>query len=318
MGVQYIGSLAGTLPSVSNPFTEDSPHWEAALELYHLDRVKDAFEEIQAFGVGEAGSFMRWYRVIEAETLTRTRSHVVQVAPWLLMETVATEVAGLERALTRCTVEACDEVADRLGWSHGVQTCVSILTEEADAPWAANPYGYCVSKDPYEKICLPNYLVDDLEEFSQAVAHEYAHVISDNLSDGYAPRWLEETVSVLAERKFDDEARAGFCSGVHPWLTPGELELTIEGTSDDDGRNRVWLAYQQAGLIGRYLTSLHDERRLGDLLREHANESPLRNLRLAFTGRERVDGALRAVYGFGTKSLFEQSLQWLRADNGRD
>jgi len=300
---------------LANPYAQDSAFWESALEHYHWDRLDDAYGQIVQQGVGEAGSFLRWYRIIEAETVTRRKSEQVEVTPWLTFEYVPEEIRELRSELVRAAVSACDEVAHRLGWEHGEKTLLSILAEETDAPWAVNPYGYCVTKEPYEKICLPNYLVDDLEEFAQAVAHEYGHVITNAYADGYAPRWLEEAVSVLVERRFDEQTRLRFASGEIPWRLPGDLEVVFEATgreeAEEDRDDDVWLAYQQAGWIGRYLVSLGDELRLGRLLRETANESVLRNLRLALTGRERVDGALQAVYSFDSATLFRRSLHWL-------
>lgn len=302
------------MPTPQDP---DAPHWAAALEHYHCDRLEDAYREAQAHGLGEAGSLLRWYRIIEAETITRRRSQTDSVRDWLTIEYVPVEVRELREKLFAIALEACDQVADRLGWTHTETTRLTILAEETEVPWAANPYGYCVSKEAYEKICLPSYLIDEPEEFAQAVAHEYAHVISTSLADGYAPRWLEEAVSVLLERRFEREAWEEFVDGSAPWHDPSTLELVLEGRSDEteEGDDEVWLAYQQAGWIGRYLTSLGDERRLGTLLREIANESVLRNLALALTGKERVDGALKVTYGRDSHRLFREAFAWMKTQN---
>jgi hypothetical protein len=301
---------------VANPVGSDAPHWQAALEHYHWDRLEEAYREIFEHGIGEAGSYLRWYRLIEAEAITRRNSRVEQVTPWLTFEYIPDEVGPFRVELVEAMLRAADEVAVRLGWQHGQKTYLSILAEETDAPWATNPFGYCITKEPYEKICLPSYLIDDTEEFKQAVAHEYAHVISGTLSDNNAPRWLEEAVSVLAERRFDEPARQEFVQGIEPWLDPNELELMIEGSAEEEDEDSVWLAYQQAGWIGRYLVSLADEKKLGVLLREHADESLIRNLKLALTGRDRFDGALRAVYGMSARQLFDQTLKWLETQTG--
>lgn len=303
---------------MANPHVQDSAYWESALEHYHWDRLEQAYSQIRHHGVGEAGSFLRWYRIIEAETITRRKSETMKVAPWLTLEFIPSEILDLRDDLIELAISACDEVAGRLGWDHRQETRLAILAEETDAPWAANPYGYCVSKEPYEKICLPNYLVDDPEEYAQAVAHEYAHVISAVLAEGYAPRWLEEALSVLVERRFDVETWDAFRSGEEPWLSPAELELTLDGRVDDtdDGAEDVWCAYQQAGWIGRYLASLGEEQKLGRLLRDVANESVGRNLRLSLFGKERVDGALQAVYGLDSRKLFAQAFDFLCARDG--
>lgn len=298
---------------MSNPHVEDSPHWDAALEHYHWDRLEAAYEEIRDHGIGEAGSFLRWYRVIEAETITRRKSSRVDVNEWLSFEFVPTEVLDLRVELRNRIVRACDDVAQRLAWKHSERTLVAILAEETDAPWASHPYGYCVHKEPYEKICLPNYLVDDPEEFSQAVAHEYAHVISESLADGYCARWLEEALSVLVEQRFDEDARIAFSEGRAPWRNPDDLELSIEGRTDEgQSADDVWMAYQQAGWVGRYLASLGDESRLATLLREVANETVGWNLKRTIRGQDRIEAALMSVYGMGQRKVFANALEFLR------
>lgn len=298
---------------MASPHAGDGPHWTAALEHYHCDRLEDAYREALAHGIGDAGSLLRWYRVIEAETITRRRSEMHPVNEWLTLEYVPSEVRELRQPLIDRTLNACDEVSERLGWKHGESILLCILSELTESSWQMNPYGYVISKEAYEKICLPAYLVDEPEEYMQAVAHEYAHVISDALSDGHAPRWLEEAVSVLVERRFDADAYEDFISGEAPWHSPNDLEIALEVRIDDteEQEDQIWLAYQQAGWIGRYLASLGDERRLGDLLRSLANEGFVRNLGLILRGQERVDGALLDLYGFDARQLFARTRDWM-------
>jgi hypothetical protein len=304
---------------VTNPVSPDSPQWQAALEQYRLDRVVEAMDLVREHGIGEAGSHLQSFRLIEAEALTRSRCRQIELAAWLTFEFLPDEVDGREQELGAAILQTCDAIAARLGWDHRQRTHLAILADEANAPWAVHPYGYCTEKEPYEKICLPAYLLDDPLEFRQAVAHEYAHVISAGLSKRNAPRWLEEAVSVLVERPLDEEARAAFVSGEIEWLDPHDLELTVSSDGEEPADSEeeealaddVWLGYQQAGWIGRYMASLGGERRLGDLLRQHADEGVLLNLRLAFTGRERFDAALRKVYGMTAKELFARTLEWI-------
>ena len=304
---------------MANPHVSDTPHWEAAFEHYYQDRIIEAFREIRDHGVGEAGELLRWYRVIEAEAITRRKSDLHQVTPWLSLEYVPQETMGLELELGQRTEEACAEVAQRLGWSHSIETRLAILAEETDAPWATNPYGYCVSKEPYEKICLPNYLVDDPSEFSQAVAHEYAHVISTHITEEYAPRWVEEAVSVLVERRFDVETWKQFCADSAMWLGPIDLEAVLVDRTDDDGtKEEVWMAYQQAGWIGRYLSSLKGDQRLGEFLHEIANESVKGNWKRALLGIDRTEGALKRVFGISKRELFGQAYLWMSHFNDED
>jgi len=297
---------------VANPHAADTPHWEAAFEHYYQDRMDAAFFEIEDHGVGEGAELLRWYRVIEAEAVTRQKSETIEVTSWLSLEFVPEQLMGLESEMAQRTLESCDEVAKRIGWTHSVKTLLSILAEETDAPWAANPYGYCVSKEPYEKICLPNYLVDDPVEFCQAVAHEYAHVISTDVADEYAPRWVEEAVSVLVERRFDRGTWSTFCNNPGTWLAERDLEAVLTDRTDEEGKkDDIWRAYQQAGWIGRYLASLRGESTLGEFLREIANESPAVNLIRSIKGRDRTDYALKHVYGLSKKMLFDTAYHWI-------
>lgn len=304
---------------MANSHAPDTPHWEAAFEYYYQDQMLDSYAEIRDHGVGEAGELLRWYRVIEAESETRMKSEVLEVADWLSLEYVPDETMGLETELGERTLVACNQVAERLGWTHSIPTRLAILAEETDAPWATNPYGYCVSKEPYEKICLPNYLVDDPIEFSQAVAHEYAHVISTHLTDEYAPRWVEEAVSVLVERRFDHDAWIKFKTQPSTWLRVTELESVLIDRSDDDGtKDEIWLAYQQAGWIGRFLSQLKGDTALGSFLAEIANESPLLNLLRILMGRDRTEAALRRVYGISQRELFEKAYTWMSGLESND
>lgn len=286
----------------------ESAAWDAAIEEYHWDRVVEAHALAEPMGVGETADRLAWYRLLEAEAITRRKSKVVQLRDWLSFEWIPSEVEDLAPRLQNLAIEACDEIAERLGWSHGPPCRIAILAPEVDAPWATHPYGYCADMYPYDKICLPDHLIDDLDEFSQAVAHEYAHVISLNLALGHAPRWLEEAVSVLAEREFDREAWDAFREDPAEWQAPSDLEAAFETVEEDeDAEWDVWLAYQQSGWIGRYLESLDSGRKLGDLLRAHADERLLLGLSLAIAGRTRTDYALKKTYGLTLRRLFDEA-----------
>jgi hypothetical protein len=296
---------------MSTSASEDSARWNAALELYHGDDLDAAWHEVEKSGIGESAVFAPWYRLIEAEYVSRRQSKQVRLRPWLEFEFVPHQLQGLEQQLSVAIVEACDRVADRLGWQHTVPTLICILAQETDAPWATNPYGYCTEKIPYEKICLPDHLVDDPVEFRQAVAHEYAHVISLNLADGYAPRWLEEAVSVLAEDEGDPSAFEELSTNPESWLTPHELEAMFEATSDED-HDKVWLAYQQSGWIGRWLDSHGEPDVLRKLLSAHTNERAWRNMLMTVRGLTRTDQALLDTVGINTQTLFSRVCAWLR------
>ncbi len=107
---------------MANPYAADTPHWEAALEFYYLDDVASAFQEVEEHGIGEGAELLRWYRVIEAEAITRAKSSTKQIGSWLSIEFVPEQLMGLESEIVTRTLSACNEVAARLGWEHSVQT----------------------------------------------------------------------------------------------------------------------------------------------------------------------------------------------------
>jgi hypothetical protein len=290
----------------------ESLPWKHVLELYEWDRLEEAFQSAESAGMGYGGAYARWYRSLEAEYVTRVRGQRKKLNDWLEFEWVPEALGDRLAVLEATALSGCDEVASRLGWQHEAATLITILSEEADTPWATLPYGYCVDKYPYEKICLPHRLVGDLRQFKQAVVHEYAHVICLNLTLGRAPRWLEEAVSVLAEWNFDPEMLERFRRGSQQWLKPGVLEAVLEAYQEEaTGAVTLWGAYQQAGWIGRYLTSLGDEKRLASLLREHRNESVRKNLWSLLRGSNRTDLALREIYGLSESQVFRNTLNWL-------
>lgn len=287
--------------------------WRTAFEHYEHDRLQEAYELAEALGLGSGGQYASWYRLVEAEWLTRRRSKRVSLTDWLEFEYIEAEVGNSADGLAEIAVSACRRVAERLGYTRNDKTLIAILAKEADAPWAANPWGYCADKYPFEKICLPHHLVSRPRDFAQAVAHEFAHVISLNLSLGRAPRWLEEAVSVLAEWQYDGQVWVGFKRGRFAWLSPRALEAAFaSGDDEETEEDELWLAYQQAGWIGRYLGETFEEKRLGDLLREHTNESVWRNLLGGLLGRTRTEMAMQAVYGLSTMQVFARSLDYLK------
>jgi hypothetical protein len=298
--------------TVSSPHHLEAVRWEAALEHYQWDRLEDAFGLIEEQGVGETGGLLGDYRLIEAELITRRKGVTKRVNGWLTIEYVTREIMGLEQELADRILRACEEVAARLKWSHDRQTWIAILAEETDADWTTYPFGYCATKEPYEKICLPNHLLDDTDEFHRAVAHEYAHVISNNLSEGFAPRWLEEAISVHAEGAIDEKIALEFRTGDSPWVGPDELERVLESRGNDDAEvDRILQAYQQAGWIGRYMSSLGGDAKLRDLLIALADDRVMSNLKLRILGRDRTDGAMRSVYAQSLPQIFDNSLRRL-------
>lgn len=276
--------------------------WQNVLEHYYWDRLEEAFRTAEALGAGLGAQGLRLYRMVEAEYMTRVRGTRRQVADWLEIEVIPDEIE-LSNELIEGIASACDAIADKLGWEHGPQTLVSVLSDEADAPWTLGRYGYMVDKHPLDKICIPLRAARDPDALHEVVAHEYAHVISLNLSQGRVPRWLDEAVAMSAET--DRKAPAqDFVDGKAPWLSPRELEIAFGREQNDSG---LWWAYQQSHVIGEFLIALAGSARLGDLLRGFANNSGWTELKMAITGQPHEDEALREVYGIGLRELFERA-----------
>ncbi|MBX7133093.1 MAG: hypothetical protein K1X67_10495 [Fimbriimonadaceae bacterium] len=294
--------------------TPDSVAWKAAFEHYNWDRLAEAWELVEEFGVGEASVNLGFYRLIEGEWRTRDRSDITRVNPWLKVELVLDEIGPDQTDLVELLVRACDQVAERLNWQHGPETLISLLAAEVDRPWATNPYGYCVDKHPYEKICLPYHLLDQPGQLFEATAHEYAHVVSLNLSQGRVARWLSEAVSVLIERPENRYASRKFRSGGWHWRRPEELEGMFNVNSEDIAG--VQMAYAQSGLIGRFLASQPGgEAKLSELLAELAKNNLWSDFRRQFAGRSRADAALRSVYGLSEDQVFDLAFDSLRHDS---
>ncbi len=288
---------------------EDSLKWDAAIEAYHKDDVVLALDLIKDCGIGDRGDYVRWFRLIESEALSRRASRVEQITPWLSLEFVPKELLDHFEPVARRAVNACSTIARRLGWSHDVVTRIAILMEEVDAPWAVFPHGYCASKENYEKICLPNYLVDDPAEFSQAVAHEYAHVIVTALTQDRAPRWLAEAIAVLAE---DDACAPERSSIQYFWKDAVQLELTLESVKIEiSPQDEIWCAYQQCGWIGRFLAERGGDKSIVKLLRAHGREGLWRNLGLTLRGKSLPDEALKQTFGMGVDQLFDDAYRLL-------
>lgn len=280
--------------------------WRLALENYYWDRLDEAFEQASALGAGSEAYGLRTYRLIEAEHLTRQSSRVRAVNDWLSVETIDAELGAGWDEVAQESLLACDDVAKRLAWTHGPPVLLTILADEADAPWTPGRHGFCVDKHPYEKICLPCYLLDDPNEFRNAVRHEYAHVVSLNWAQGKCPRWLDEAIAMRMGGELDQRALSHFGREPADWLGWRDLDdAYLEDREAELGRRKVWLAYQESALIGRFLVAQGGESSLGDLLRRLGRSGLGEALATRILERPPGESAVRQVYGFGLAELFE-------------
>lgn len=307
-----------TSPNTPRPFATsrygvvgDHLEWRAAIEAYHWDKVEEAYQMAIDLGIGGSAGFEGWFRLIEAEATTRARAEVQRLTDWLQLETIPEEATFVDDLPER-VLEACDGIAQRLGWTHGPQTRVAVLTAEADAPWAIGRYGYMADKYPYDKICVPERALHHPGELRSTIAHEYAHVIVLNATEGKAPTWLDEAIAMLAEPNPDLRARRAFATGEAEWLDPIELDRAFhaERRAGENSR-RVYFAYQQSAWIGRYLASLAGEAEIFKLLHGFANNSMLTEVKMRVTGQHPADEALREVYGMSETEAFAEALNWI-------
>jgi hypothetical protein len=286
--------------------------WRQAIEHYYRDRLDAAYAHAQAIGVGARADYNYWFRLIEAETVTRQRSVRWHLRPWLEIEVVPEEGGPYRPVIEREVEAGVDEVARRFGWDHGAPVLITVLAMETDAPWTYGRHGFCTDKYPYEKICIPHRLLRQERELNRTIVHEYAHVMSLNASQGHAPRWLDEAISMVAERRVSMKDAQAFVSEEEPWLDPFELEGAFNADQQtEDGRLDVWLAYQQSAWIGRYLTSLKRERALVDLLRGHVEGNLWDGLQAAL-GKDRTEIAMRKVYGRGVMDVFRDAFEYVK------
>lgn len=200
------------------------PLWENVLNLYWHDHVVQAYELALQAGLGTSAEYAEEFRLIEGEALTRKVSRIIPLSEYLSLEFVPDETGDCAERLGEIAIQTCQKIAERFHVPPKFPTLLAILARAVSGPWATNPHGYCEDKFPYEKICLPYSVTQNHTEFSQAVAHEYTHVISLNVSRGRLPTWLEEALSVLAEGACDQEVALAFKTGKIPWMTPEKLE----------------------------------------------------------------------------------------------
>jgi hypothetical protein len=289
--------------------SEDAAAWEAAIDLYQQDAVVEAWELAQQAGLGDSGRYLRWYRLIEAEALLRAGSHRIPASAWMEVEYHPNEIDD-PRPYVYLLKSAAEQVAKRFRWTDWAPTTVALLTSESDHRWAMHPYGFCIEKDDGYKIILPYDVLDDNAELQEAMRHEYAHVIAFELSDGQAPRWLEEAMCVSAEESLDSETKDEFLQDPESWRSPQDLEATLESFSDDEsGEEEVWLAYQQCGWIGLYLLERGGEVRMADLMRAHRGGSGWNEFWIRLRRESPTDRGLRRLFGFGVSELFDRAYQ---------
>lgn len=281
--------------------------WKAVQEDYYWDRLDVAYEAASSMGTGSYGLGLTLYRMIEAEHITRNHAQVDELTDWLELEWIPNDVSLSLSEVKEILLDAADEVCRRFEWTHGPKTRVTILARSANAPWAPGRHGFCVDKNPYDKICLPGNLTDHPQELHEAMRHEYAHVMTLNRSDAQVPIWLDEAIAMQASSGLHPQAGQMFAAGNWPWLSEHDLIKAFRSDRESEhGQNLVWRAYQQSAAIGAFLANEKGEKFLGSLMDAFTNNSMLSDLVMRMKGQEPVDEALGEIYGFGVKKLWEE------------
>jgi len=288
----------------------DHVDWKVAISHYDAERLAEAYETALDVGVGSGGHYVTWFRTIEAEFLSSERATVETLRPNLELEYVEDELEDRMGDVRQAVFEALDEVGSRFGYGHESPVRVSILAQATDAPWLYGRYGYCILKDPYYKICVPNRLIFDRRQLFDTLRHEYAHVVVGTVSEGRAPRWLDEAIAMVAEGGVSRSARRPFETGEEEWLTHEELEGDLRDL--EDSRDK-WLAYVQAGLVGEFLASRFGEPSLGEMLRGFSDHSYWKELWMRIRGTSSEEEAIDQVYRLSLDALFEQAHAWVLA-----
>jgi hypothetical protein len=284
--------------------------WRQAIEAYYQDNVEAAYQIALSLGAGFGGSALNWYRMIEGEALARQQGTVQKITDWLQIEKVDNELQGVH-GLEETVQAACEEVAERLGWTFEVPTLVTVLVREADNPWHGARFGYAVDKVPYDKVCVPNAVCHDPEQLRSVIAHEYSHIVTLNLTDNRAPQWLEEGIAMFIQGEPLASSFAPFHARPSDWLSPHDLDLAFGVDRRDAETHRaVRHAYQQAAVLVHYLHSLAGEEGLRRLLRAFTNNSLWDEVKINVLGAPSVEEALHEVYKVGQGEVFELAFKW--------
>lgn len=283
--------------------------WDSIFQLYDEDRIVEAFEAAGRAGLGPTASMAPWYRTLEAEASTRRNSIVRDISANVQLEYVPAEIADPTETVRAAILRA----KTILRYNDQHPALITILAEEADAPWATHPGGYASPRIPYIKICIPYRAAMRAEEFFKTVAHEFAHVITMRYTKDEAMRWVEEGVSVYIEDTFDPIDRRDFASGEVEWLDweslEGEFDLTDDTPDDQDA---IWLAYQQSAWVIRYLAKTFGDHKLVEFLKAHGDESFWHNVSARLAGQTRTEAAMRRTYDISVDEAFDSALECLR------
>lgn len=286
---------------------DSQAQWEVVMSLYEEELLKESYDMAVSIGVGTDAKHLSDFRLIEGEWLTRSQSKTEPISPDMDFEYIPDEVGGLLEELKEAAVDACTKFSEAIRYHPKRKILITVLCIDADTDWATNRWGYCENKTLYYKLCLPHHLISDLEEFSSAVAHEFAHVMCSEISNEKAPLWLEESICMYAEGGVDKSTQQGFIDNEIYWLIPEKLESALQTLDEIDDEQDVWAAYQQCAWIGEYIFREYGAEKIKQVLKLHTETKPVKQMFQHLMGSDVTNSAIKKVFGVSTHTLFEKA-----------
>lgn len=291
--------------------------WQIPIEHFLWDRVIEAHEYAASLGVGTWGEYLPWYRMIEAEWLVRSRGEIRTVNDWLKVETLLEETGNTD-TLGSEIESICEQTAQAFHVDERPEVLVSVLSMESDAPWVSARAGYFIDKFPYDKICIPHNALGNANHLREVVAHEYTHALNLTLAQAKCPLWLNEGMAMIAQANLNPEVKRAFVSGAAEWKTARDLDAAfhaeVHGGRDE---TTVLRAYEQAAWVVRFLLTLGDQAKLGELMHAFNDNSLLEELKIKLTSETPADEALYQTYGIREDEAITQAFVHLGGSDPR-
>jgi len=297
---------ASSRGDIVNDFALD----EVVRELYYDDNLDAAWERGLERGLSRLD--VKFYRLLEAEYLTRKESHVVPLNDKLSLEYDPHE-HGLHALATQELIrQECDALTKRFRWLYLSPVRVTILIAAVDAPWHYHRAGYCIDKYPFEKICIPASALADEAELRHLIRHEFMHAVTMNICNGHEPVWLTEGLSMFVEGQGPTVYWQRFRDGHSEWRSPMFLSGGIKANRWGNSVEAIREGYEQASVVVAYLHSAGGDDKLIAMMNDIGDESVGRNIKRTLLGQSRTDAALRDVYGLSEAKAFGAAFDWLK------
>jgi hypothetical protein len=275
---------------------EAAVHGNSAYELYMRDRLPQADEAIRRAMLGDAwpGWLGQLLYMTNGELEARDFARRVERPPFVFeLPSDDPNADGLVDLTEKHAARA-----EKLLAAERQPVLFTFLPPDSLVDRSRSRYGYMVPKLPYYKICLPYAPGKPFSRLARGVVHEYVHVLEGELSQGHAPRWLNEGLAEWAEGELVDDDKADelvLLPDEYPTL--GQIEgLFRSGRSVDD--EEVEYAYAGALSAVGHLIARHGRFDVRELL-----------VRLKTQGEGR---AFRGAFGESERAFQKAWHQWLR------